>query len=157
MREQRPLNRSTPIGFYASIVITVTKICASESLPSPVSFWTLAEELREAVMNWSRGDGLAGFIPAGLPPNGTLLLRTGSVWDCLIGFCIHRDGHFTPGLLFKNPIPLWRYLPSYDDGIITLQAWSTERRRILIHNPGLGGVLGLLDQAVENSRGRLPN
>lgn len=126
----------------------------SQGLAVPVSVWTVSDELRRVVAGWVQADGQMKELRTERPPNGTLLLRTDGPWDSLIGFGSHQDGNFSPGLLFKNPIPLWQSTTALQNGRITTQGWPTLRRTILIHNPGLNGVLHLLDEAVGTSSSR---
>lgn len=108
----------------------------------------MREEISTIARAWALSPARAVQLGSESPPNGTLLLRTGDPWDSLIGFATHHSGELSPGLLFKNPIPLWQYAHSMHDGCVSVDEWPLLRRRILIHNPGLTGVLELLDETV---------
>lgn len=118
------------------------------ALEKPLTVCVIEGEMRQIVVAWARGQIHSRASLATPTPNGTLLLRTAGAWDSLVGFGVHRDGSFSPALLFKNPVPLWRYERALHNGRVSTDRWATLRRTILIHNPGLNGVLALLDEVM---------
>lgn len=117
-------------------------------LSRPLRLVTMNEEMAGAVRYWAHVSMRRRRVGSGEGLEGTLLLRTGGRWDSIVAVAETDGMQLTPLLLLKNPVPLWQKPRTLGDGHIDSSTWSRLRRDLLIHNPGLGGFLELLDEAV---------
>lgn len=87
--------------------------------------------------------------------DGTALLRTGGAWDSVVAIASTAGMRVTPVVVFKNSVALWQCsrepLP---DGLMGREDWSWLRRQIMIHNPGLDGLLQEVEDQTMPASGR---
>jgi hypothetical protein len=108
---------------------------------------TADDALFTAVRAWARGN--LRDVPdrtAGLP-HRTLLVATPGPWRSIVAVGQQRNAVLRPMLVLKNAVALWPLRHPPDEGPLPRESWPALRRVMLIHNPGLAGVLDLLDRA----------
>lgn len=124
--------------------------------------WTLEElwlvtadhALYEVVRRWTRGDLRDVSAPELSSGERTLLIATPAPWRSIVAVAQQRSGLLRPMLVVKNAIALWSLTDPPDDGPLLAESWPSLRHRFLIHNPGLSGVLQLLDRTIEPDKQR---
>lgn len=107
---------------------------------------TADDEMFAVVRRWAQGN--LHDVPANGGPDGTLLIVTPGPWCSIVAISQRRAAVLRPVLILKNAVALWPLRQPPPDGPLPTTAWAPLRRLVLIHNPGLGGILSLLDHAV---------
>lgn len=113
------------------------------TLQPPLHLITASGHLGHIIRDWTRHSlGARTLARRDVLPDGTLLLRTGGVWDCVVACALHCAGWLHPVVVFKNPVALWQCSrESPCDGQVDRADWTWMRRQIMLHNPGLDGLL----------------
>lgn len=124
-------------------------------LASPLTVISAGSTLAPVIRRWVTTSLRPVPAPDDLPV-GTLLVVIGGEWSSLVAVAVHEPPTLAPALVLKNPIPLWQYTRALPAGPVTAETWTWLRRRFLIHNPGVDGVLGLLDDLVQGRVARSP-
>jgi hypothetical protein len=125
----------------------------TSELPAPLHLVS-DSQLTGAVQKWAHESMRPWILGCDPVPPGTLLIRTAGTWDSLVAVATHHRERLVPLLLLKNPVPLWHTVSAPPDGPVDEGLWPHLRRDILIHNPGLGGFLELLDRTVSEGSER---
>jgi hypothetical protein len=111
---------------------------------------TADEDLFIVVRAWARGDLCDSPEPddGGLEQQ-TLLITTPAPWRTIVAIAQRRNGLLRPMLVLKNAVALWALRRPLEDGPVSVDSWPALRRLFMIHNPGLDGLLHLLDHAFD--------
>ena len=99
-------------------------------------------ELADVIRDWTSQSLSPRTVPAPDVPGGTVFFRTGGAWDCVVAAAVLAEGRLHPVIVFKNPVALWQCAREpLRDGQLERHDWSWLRRQIMLHNPGLDGLL----------------
>lgn len=111
---------------------------------------TAEEDLFIIVRAWARGDLRDSTELGGGGLDDTLLIATPPPWRTIVAIAQRRNGVLRPMLVLKNAVALWALRRPLDDGPVSVDSWPALRRLFMIHNPGLDGLLHLLDHAFDD-------
>lgn len=115
---------------------------------------TADHALFEVVHCWAQGDLRDVAAPDTADAERTLLITSPAPWRSIVAVAQQRSGLLYPVVVLKNAVALWSLPDPPDDGPLPAESWPSLRRRFLIHNPGLSGVLSLLDRTIEPNKQR---
>jgi hypothetical protein len=78
---------------------------------------------------------------------GTIMLITTPMpWRSIVTVAQYGAAGLKPMFVLKNAVALWSLTDAPGDGPVDSADWARLRPRFLLHNPGLDGVLDLVDQ-----------
>lgn len=119
---------------------------ASPQLPRPLVLMTTTAETTRVIHGWAQRSLRPVRLDTPLGQPASILFRTSGTWNSVVAASGWDGTTLSPIVVFKNSIALWQWprVP-VPDGTVDASQWPWLRRGILIHNPGLDGLLQLLD------------
>lgn len=119
-----------------------TRVVPRTQLAGPLRLITVTDEVGRIVRDWTRHSLGPRDVDDPVIADGTVLLRTGGEWDSVVAIAARAGTRLAPIVVFKNSVALWQCSREpLQDGLIECEDWSWLRRQVMIHNPGLDGML----------------
>lgn len=96
-------------------------------LPAPLWLMTTNDETSRVIQGWAQESLRPRQLTTRGKESGTILLRTGSIWNSMVAATCWNGTALTPIVVFKNSVALWQSprVP-VADGAIDLTQWVLE-------------------------------
>lgn len=154
-QERRSVDEWVRVDFSAQLApckagpLTISGVRGHDWQAEKAWVVTADEELFHTVRAWAHGDLRERAWPAVRGSDQTLLIATPAPWRTIVAIAQTRGGVLRPMVVLKNAVALWALGQPFDDGPVSVDFWPGLRRQFMIHNPGLEGMLRLIDRAYD--------